>query len=61
MTKDQEEFDKLVKKIYALADKMGQRITITMRRKPAVAPKPGAMAGSPAEAESSRRCEPGDE
>jgi hypothetical protein len=31
---DQEEFEKLRKRLYALAEKMGQQITITMRRAP---------------------------
>jgi hypothetical protein len=33
VTKDTEEFEKLRKRLYALADKMGQRITIIVRRK----------------------------
>ena len=62
---EKEEFDKLVKKLYALADKMGQRITITVRRKSAFVSKTGttadrsaesrSKAGKPAEAESPAR------
>jgi hypothetical protein len=38
---DQEEFEKLRKRLYALADKMGQRLTIIVRRKTnVVAPEP---------------------
>jgi hypothetical protein len=37
---DQEEFGALLKRLSELADKMGQRITIVMRRKRAAAPKP---------------------
>jgi hypothetical protein len=33
MNKDQEEFEKLRKRLYALADKMGMRLEITVRRK----------------------------
>lgn len=39
MTKDQEEFEKFRKRLFELADKMGQRLTITMKRKP-TAPAP---------------------
>jgi hypothetical protein len=58
---DQEEFERLRKRLYALADKMGQRLTIIVRRKSVSVPKPGVMAGVPAVAASSQRREPGDE
>jgi hypothetical protein len=57
---DREEFEKLRKRLYALAEKMGQQITIIVRRR-AVAPNSGAMAGKPAVAGVSRTREPGDE
>jgi hypothetical protein len=56
---DQEEFAKLVKKLYALADKMGQRLTITVRSIPV--PKKQATAGKPAVATPSQRREPGED
>jgi hypothetical protein len=58
---DQEEFDKVRRRLYAIADRMGMRLTIIVRRQPSSAPKPGAMAGKPAVAGPSRRREPGDE
>jgi hypothetical protein len=56
---DQEEFAKLVKKLYALAEKMGQRLTITVRSIPV--PKKQGAAGAPAIAASSQRREPGED
>jgi hypothetical protein len=56
---DQEEFAKLVKKLYALADKMGQRLTITVRS--ISVPKKQATAGKPAVAAPSQRREPGED
>lgn len=47
MTKDQEEFERLRKRLFELADKMGQRLTIIMKRKRA--------------APASAKREPGDE
>jgi hypothetical protein len=35
---DREEFQKLIKRLDVLAEKMGQRVTIIVRRKPAAAP-----------------------
>jgi hypothetical protein len=54
MTKDQEEFDRLRKRLYELADKMGQRMTITIKRK-------NPFSQPPAPATSGRKREPGDE
>ena len=56
---DQEEFAKLMKKLYALADKMGQRLTITVRA--ISVPKTQARAGKPAAAVPSQRREPGED
>jgi hypothetical protein len=56
---DQEEFAKLVKKMYTLADKMGQRLTITVRSIPV--PKIRATAGKSAVAAPSQRREPGED
>jgi hypothetical protein len=33
MTKDQEEFDRLRKRLYELADKMGMRLTMLLKNK----------------------------
>jgi hypothetical protein len=33
MTKEQEEFEKLRKRLYALAEKMGMQLTMALRRK----------------------------
>ena len=42
MNKDQEEFEKVRKRLYALADKMGMQISMIVKRKPsnALAPHP---------------------
>jgi hypothetical protein len=68
----QEECQRRVRELYQLADKMGLRLTVTVKKKPAVAPNSGAMAGlpasaqsatkagKPAEADSPRRREPGE-
>lgn len=54
----QEEFQRRVKELYALADKMGLLLTVTVRRqKSAMAGKPSGTAGTPAEADSPRRRE----
>ena len=63
---DQEEFDKVRRRLYAIADRMGMRLTIIVRRKNPNYPAQSAvdtrkaMASSPAVATPSRR-EPGDE
>jgi hypothetical protein len=50
MNKDQEEFEKLRKRLYALAEKMGQRLTMTLRRKSnALAPEPAQQTKAPGE------------
>jgi len=49
MTKEQEDFDRTRRRLYALADKLGMRITIIVRRK-----NPAAPAKAP-------QREPGDE
>jgi hypothetical protein len=40
----QEEFQRRVRELYELADKMGLRLTVTVKKKPASAPNSGAMA-----------------
>ncbi len=48
MNKDQEEFEKLRKRLYALADKMGMRLTMVLRRKSnALAPEPAQQTRAP--------------
>lgn len=37
---DQEEFDRARKRLYALADRMGMKLTIIVRRKPVATPAP---------------------
>jgi hypothetical protein len=38
MTKEQEEFDRLRKRLYELADKMGMRLTMLLKNKKPTAP-----------------------
>jgi len=40
----QEELARRIKELYALADKMGLRLTVTVKKKPASAPNAGATA-----------------
>ena len=69
---DQEEFEKARRRLYALADRMGMKLTIIVRRKPPSLLNTGAsaakaatasrnQAGSPAVAASPQRREPGEE
>jgi hypothetical protein len=61
---DREEFEKLCKRLYVLAEKMGMQLTMTLRRKNPfeIAPIAGNQkAGLPAGAGVSRRREPGEE
>jgi hypothetical protein len=61
---DQEEFDKARRRLYAIADRMGMRLTIIVRRKnPGYPPKSmlGHSSPLPPKLEKPAQREPGDE
>lgn len=60
MSTDREEFEKTRRKLYALAERMGMRLTIIVRRRPDAA-KPATAPSGANGAQTKTEREPGDD